>query len=171
MKKAHRFKRLLISFAIFSAIILTVLLLLREIFFVGAIVQPSPIPNGKIVDMHVHIAGIGAGGSGCYVSPALQKNFRFAQYLAGFGVTHHELQQHGDAIAVDKIADRLRSSKHVQGAVLLALDGAVDQRGELDLSRTEVYIPNNYVAAQVQRYPNLFYFGASINRSFKLIQT
>lgn len=163
MKKPHWFKRVLIGLALFTVVMLTVLLLLREVFFTGAILPPSPIPSGKIVDMHVHIAGIGAGGSGCYVSPVLQENFRFAQYLAGFGVTRRELQQHGDAVAVDKIAARLRSSSAVQGAVLLALDGAVDAHGELDLPRTEVYIPNDYVVEQVQRYPGLFYFGASIN--------
>ncbi|MDD5395315.1 MAG: hypothetical protein PHE17_20010 [Thiothrix sp.] len=142
MKKPHWFKRLLIGLALVTVATSVIVLLLREMFFTGTILPPSPLPSGKIVDMHVHIAGIGAGGSGCFVSPALQENFRFAQYLAGFGVTRSELQQHGDDIAVDKIAERLRNSTHVQGAVLLALDGAVDERGELDLPRTEVYIPN-----------------------------
>ena len=163
MKKSHWRKRLLIGLALVTVATSVVVLLLREMFFTGAIVPPSPIASGKIIDMHVHIAGIGAGGTGCYVAPALQDNFRFNQYLAGFGVSRAELEQHGDAIAVDKIAERLRSSSTVQGAVLLALDGAVDTQGELDLARTEVYIPNDYVAAQVQRYPELFYFGASIN--------
>jgi hypothetical protein len=117
VKKPHWFKRVLIGLALFTVVMLTVLLLLREVFFTGAILPPSPIPSGKIVDMHMHmhmhIAGIGAGGSGCYVSPVLQENFRFAQYLAGFGVTRRELQQHGDAVAVDKIAARLRSSSAV----------------------------------------------------------
>lgn len=163
MKPTHWLKRLLVGLAGLLLVSIAVLLLAREALFSGAILPPAPLPEGKIVDMHVHIAGIGAGGSGCYVSPALQENFRFAQYLAGFGVTRHELQEHGDAVAVDKIAARLRSSTHVQGAVLLALDGVVDAHGALDLPRTEVYIPNAYVAAQVRRYPDLFYFGASIN--------
>jgi len=37
-------------------------------------VEPIPI---RIVDMHCHIAGIGAGGSDCFVSPRLRHNWRF----------------------------------------------------------------------------------------------
>src|SRR5208282_1192164 len=50
----------------------------------------EPIPGG-IVDMHCHIAGIGAGGSGCFVSPRLQHNWRFKIYLHSFGVTEKEI--------------------------------------------------------------------------------
>lgn len=149
---------------VFLLLIISVLLVARELAFTGSVLPPSPLPTqAKIIDIHAHIAGIGAGGSGCYVSPTLQENFRFNQYLAGFGLTRQELEQHGDSIAVDKIATRLRDSRTVQGVVLLALDGAVDTQGELDLPRTEIYIPNEYVATQVKRYPDLFYFGASIN--------
>ena len=49
----------------------------------------EPIPGG-IVDMHCHIAGIGAGGSGCWVSPRMRNNFRFKIYLRSFGVSEKE---------------------------------------------------------------------------------
>ena len=52
----------------------------------------EPIPAG-IVDMHCHIAGIGAGGSGCFVSPRLRHNWRFKIYLHSFGVSQKELLQ------------------------------------------------------------------------------
>jgi predicted TIM-barrel fold metal-dependent hydrolase len=42
------------------------------------------------------------------------------------------------------------------------MDGVVDDDGEPDLVRTEMYIPNDFVAAQTRRYPNLL-FGASVN--------
>ena len=38
----------------------------------------------------------------------------------------------------------------------------MDEKGRLDLSRTEVYIPNEFVAAEAAQYPNL-HFGASVN--------
>ncbi|MEQ1662182.1 MAG: amidohydrolase family protein [Thiobacillus sp.] len=121
------------------------------------------MPDAKIVDMHVHIAGYGNGGSGCYVAPRLLDNFRFDFYLRGFDVTRAELERDGDQVVVDKIAAKLKASQHVDAAVLLALDGAMDAMGEFDHTRTEVYIPNDYVAAQVRRYPDIFYFGASVN--------
>ena len=42
------------------------------------------------------------------------------------------------------------------------MDGVVDGRGALDLSRTEVYVPNEFVARAAARHTNLL-FGASIN--------
>lgn len=121
----------------------------------------EPIPAG-IVDMHCHIAGIGAGGSGCYVSPRLRNNFRFKIYLRSFGVSERELLQEGDSLVGDRISESLAQSKYVSKAVLLALDGVIDAGGNLDSNRTEVYVPNEFVAATVARHTNLL-FGASVN--------
>jgi len=121
----------------------------------------EPIPPG-ILDMHCHIAGIGAGGSGCFVSPAMRHNFRFKIYLRSFGVSEEDLQQHGDGLVGDRISESLAQSKYVKGAVLLALDGIVDTNGNLDTNRTEVYVPNEFVADAAARHTNLL-FGASIN--------
>lgn len=127
----------------------------------GPFREPQPLPEGPIIDMHVHTAGIGAGGSGCYLSPVLRNNWRYRVYLKAFGTTQAELEQNGDKYAVDLLARRLAASQKVSGAVVLALDGVVT-RGQLDRAKTEVYIPNDFVAAQVQRHPQL-HFGASVN--------
>jgi predicted TIM-barrel fold metal-dependent hydrolase len=121
----------------------------------------EPIPGG-IVDMHCHIAGIGAGGSGCLVSPRLQHNWRFAVYLHSFGVSQEELLKQGDALVGDRISASLAQSKWVGRAVLLALDGVVDASGNLDTNRTEVYVPDAFVAEMAARHTNLL-FGASVN--------
>jgi predicted TIM-barrel fold metal-dependent hydrolase len=42
------------------------------------------------------------------------------------------------------------------------MDGVIGENGELDSGRTEMYIPNEFVVAEVTRYPNLL-FGASVN--------
>jgi predicted TIM-barrel fold metal-dependent hydrolase len=42
------------------------------------------------------------------------------------------------------------------------MDGVAGSNGELDEAGTEVYIPNEFVAAEVRQYSNLL-FGASIN--------
>ncbi len=121
----------------------------------------EPIPAG-IVDLHCHIAGLGAGGSGCFVSPKLRDNWRFKIYLRAFGVTKKEVLEQGDALIADKISASLAQSQFVKQAVVLALDGVVDADGQLDTNRTEVYVPNEFVAAQCVRHPNLL-FGASVN--------
>lgn len=121
----------------------------------------EPIPAG-IVDMHCHIAGIGAGGSGCWVSPRLRNNWRFKIYLRSFGVSKKELVKQGDALVGDRISESLAQSKFVSRAVLLALDGVVDAAGNLDTNRTEVFVPNEFVAGVCARHTNLL-FGASVN--------
>jgi predicted TIM-barrel fold metal-dependent hydrolase len=121
----------------------------------------TPIPPG-IVDMHCHVAGIGAGGSGCFVSPRLSNNWRFDVYLRSFGVTKKELMAKGDAIVGDRISESVGRSKYVSAVVLLAMDGVVGKDGKLDTNRTEVYVPNEFVAEMVSRHTNLL-FGASVN--------
>lgn len=116
----------------------------------------------SIIDIHCHTAGIGAGGSGCFVSPALRRNWRYHIYLKSFGVTEQELEREGDALILQRLSRTLTESHHVKTAVVLAMDGVVDENGELDRSRTEVYIPNDFLAREAKRYPNLL-FGASIN--------
>ena len=112
--------------------------------------------------MHCHIAGIGAGGSGCFVSPRLLNNWRFKVYLRSFGVTQTEIMKQGDGVVGDRISELLSQSKYVSKAVVLALDGVVDADGQLDTNQTEVYVPNEFVASVVARHTNLL-FGASVN--------
>ena len=121
----------------------------------------EPIPAG-IVDMHCHIAGIGAGGSGCFVSPRLRHNWRFKIYLRSFGVSEKEILKQGDGLVGDHISASLAQSKFVSRVVLLALDGVVAADGNLDTNRTEVYVPNEFVAEMAARHTNLL-FGASVN--------
>lgn len=118
--------------------------------------------TSKIIDIHCHIAGIGAGGSGCFVSPSMRRNWRYRIYLKAFGITENDLKREGDAIVIRRISQTVAASRHIEKAVVLAMDGVIDEKGNLDVTRTEMYIPNAYVAAQVRRYPNLL-FGASIN--------
>jgi predicted TIM-barrel fold metal-dependent hydrolase len=121
----------------------------------------EPVPAG-IVDMHCHIAGIGAGGSGCWVSPRLRNNFRFKIYLRSFGVSEKELLEKGDGLIGDRISASLAHSSYVGQAVLLALDGVMDAKGNLDTNRSEVYVPNEFVADVCARHTNLL-FGCSVN--------
>jgi hypothetical protein len=119
-------------------------------------------PPTGILDLHVHVAGIGAGGSGCFVSEALRDNYRFWIYLRAMGVKREELEKYGDALVVERLSEKLSASSRVNRAVILAIDGAINSKGELDHELTEVYVPNKYVAAQARAYPNLL-FGASVN--------
>ena len=115
-----------------------------------------------LIDMHVHTAGIGAGDSGCFVSKELREGYKFKWYLKAFGVTLEELQTQGDALVLARLSKRIQESEEVDKAVVLAMDGVIAADKSLDREKTQVYIPNDFVAAQTRKYPNLL-FGASVN--------
>jgi uncharacterized protein len=121
----------------------------------------EPLPEEGIVDMHCHIAGIGAGGSGCFISDKFRNDWRFPLYLRSFGVSERELLEKGDGLVIDRLSQLLAESKFVKKAVVLAIDGVVSD-GLLDTHRTQVYVPNEFVVDAAARHGNLL-FGASVN--------
>ena len=133
-----------------------------------ALTAPRPyrpiaaLPPPPLIDLHVHTAGIGAGGSGCLLSKDLENSWKFNVYLKAFGATRADLQTNGDAWLLERIAAQVDGSASVDQAVVLALDGAVDDQGRLDPAATEVHVPNEFLARELIRYPNLL-FGASVN--------
>jgi uncharacterized protein len=118
--------------------------------------------NIPIIDIHCHGAGIGAGNSGCRVSPRMRRSWKFRYYLKAFGVAAAELEREGDILILRRLSQRLAASRGVDRAVLFALDGAMDGAGRLDEINTELFIPNAFVEAACRRFPNLL-FGASVN--------
>ncbi|OVE80168.1 hypothetical protein BVY02_01100, partial [bacterium J17] len=96
-------------------------------------------PRKNIIDLHCHVAGIGSGGSGIYLSSQMSESFKLEFYMEAFGVSLEELAEKGDALVVERLSERIAASKFVSKALVLALDGVVTG-GELDYSKTEVYV-------------------------------
>jgi predicted TIM-barrel fold metal-dependent hydrolase len=133
-------------------------ILMLTLFSTGA----AAMETKSIIDIHCHIAGIGAGESGCFVSERLRRSWKYRVYLKAFGVTEKELLREGDGLVMKRLSEELAKSRSVAQAVVLAMDGVVGPDGELDRAKTEIYIPDEFVAMSVRLYPNLL-FGASIN--------
>jgi predicted TIM-barrel fold metal-dependent hydrolase len=160
--RASRWRRLLRWFLGLSAAGALALVSGLAVFFTGPYRQPGPLPGTRIIDLHVHTAGIGAGGSGCFISRELEQSWKFGIYLKAFGTTREELAAKGDALLFDRIAAQVAGSSNASHAVVLAMDGAVNAAGELDRAGTEIHVPNEFVAREVARHTNLL-FGASVN--------
>ena len=118
------------------------------------------------LDMHVHTAGMGYGDSGAFVNAQMADSYKFPIYLWAMGVSESELIEHGDGVVIRKLADAISDSQRVSSAIILAMDGVIDEHGKLDRQRTQIYVPNQFVAREVARYANLE-FGASINPNRK----
>jgi predicted TIM-barrel fold metal-dependent hydrolase len=138
------------------------ILILRLLFFRGPLHSPVFPPPTGIIDMHCHTAGIGAGGSGAWISDELRASWRFRLYLRVFGSNEKTVEAEGDEILMDVIAQAIRESVHVDGAVILAMDAPYSREGELDRAAGEVFVPNRFVGEAVKSRPEL-YFGASVH--------
>jgi predicted TIM-barrel fold metal-dependent hydrolase len=161
-RKPSRLRRLLRAALVCGVVLVVGGLMARAALFRGPYRTPSGLPAEAVIDLHCHAAGLGAGDSGCFVSKELRQSYKFDLYLRAFGTSRKELESEGDGVVIDHISRQLAESRHVGKAVLLAIDGVVDARGELDLAATETYVPNEFIARGVARHTNLL-FGASIN--------
>jgi len=111
------------------------------------------------LDVHVHIAGLGAGQSGCCVHPDMRSGFHFVKrlqfqvYLRAAGVRH--LDQ-ADREYVERLVDRMRSAPRHGRCQILAFDRRYGRDGTVDEARTEFYVPNDYVLNLAKTYPDVF---------------
>ncbi|MGR8949930.1 MAG: hypothetical protein ACU84Q_17955 [Gammaproteobacteria bacterium] len=104
-----------------------------------------------IIDIHVHTAGIGAAGSGCFVSKTLREGLKFKGYLRVLSITLEGLENKGDALAVARLPKRVAASTEVNKAVLLAIDGIIKEDKTLDKDNAQVFIPNAFTAEQTAK--------------------
>ena len=161
-----RLGRVLRRLGVAVIVILALLAGLRWLLFEGPILPPEDLPSGAIIDVHTHVAGLGLHGSGCAVSPHLKDSYKFSIYLRAFSTDREELARDGDAVVAERLATKLRASTRVSQSVVLALDGFVDAAGDLDLERTEVMVPNEFVARETAHHEELL-FGCSVHPNRK----
>jgi hypothetical protein len=122
---------------------------------------PKPIAKPKpILDIHVHLMGVGDAGSGCRLSADIQERFSFK-------VLAYKFQLRRRARSLDEgyvlaLAEQLQQSG-LDKAVILAHDAVYDGHGRLDPKRTRFYVPNDYLLQVTARYPKLMVPCVSIN--------
>jgi hypothetical protein len=119
-------------------------------------------PDKSLIDCHVHLAALPDEDNGCYISPKLLKSplFRFLLWKYDLSPAHPREANRG---YLDHLLTELRTSRYVQKAVLLGMDGFYDQTGLLNRQHTEFLITNDYVLKTAQAYPDVFLAGPSIN--------
>ncbi len=154
------------TIVLLSVVILSVYMFTRD-YTLGDL---DPGLGKSIVDTHVHVACLGYGGSGCFVNKEMRENYRFPVYLWAMNVSESELIEQGDSVLVGKLSSSITESESVKQAVILAMDGYIDtsglNAGILNRSKTQIYIPNEYIKNEVAKYSNLL-FGASIHPARK----
>jgi hypothetical protein len=128
----------------------------------SATISSAFAADGKTaLDVHCHLVCLPRPGSECWVSPAMFRSYKYKFYLHFVGFTEKELRERGDGIVADYVSAEVARSSTTAKAVMLAMDGVVKD-GKLDKDASEVYISNEFAAAEVARHDNLL-LGASVN--------
>jgi len=123
------------------------------------------LDRSRCWDGHVHLVGLGAGGSGCRVNPEMQSHFnpirrlRYDVYTAALGLDNEAT---ADADYVDRLLELHRLTNPQAKMVVLAFDERVDETGVARPEQSSFYVPNAY-ALEVARRHDAFVAGVSIH--------
>src|SRR5215208_1691920 len=111
-----------------------------------------------IIDCHVHISAL-TPGHGSMSSKLLDSiPFRFMQRRLGLAGRDEKTERALEA----KLAETIDGTEKLDGAVVLAFDAVHSEDGAMDLSKTHLYVTNDYVIELAARHPKML-FGASVH--------
>ncbi|MFP6565442.1 MAG: amidohydrolase family protein [Myxococcota bacterium] len=114
----------------------------------------------RLIDIHVHVAGIGTGGTGCEVNPRMRswvspiERLQFDAYMSAAGV--EDLEQ-ADQQFVEVLLRFARHPMPRSRMGLMAFDRAYHADGSLDSEGTTFYVPNEYVWGLCEENPDVFF--------------
>jgi predicted TIM-barrel fold metal-dependent hydrolase len=120
----------------------------------------------RLVDHHVHIAGLGTGGTNTFVNRKMQTwkhpfhRLKFKVYMSSAGVAD---ENNADVQVVERLTSLV---DHINGHGkhrILAFDKHYREDGSVNLEKTEFYVPNEYVFELAGRYPEMFIPNISVN--------
>ena len=116
---------------------------------------PSPIHDA--IDFHVHLFGVGDGGSGCWLSETQKRHFNYGYLLRLLRLRSGQI----DEDYVQRLVAQLRTAS-VKKAVLQSWDCRYDEKGEPDREHTtSAFVPNDYLFKVVARYPRIVFAESS----------
>lgn len=113
----------------------------------------------RLVDYHTHVVGVGAGGTGNLINPAMRsrrrplKYLKFLVYLSASGIKDLE---NADREFVLRLADQARHIADHGKYRLLAFDRHYNADGTVNAEKTEFYTANEHVFNLAAEFPDLF---------------
>ena len=120
----------------------------------------------RLVDHHVHIAGLGSNGSRAFVNAKMRTwkhpfhRLKFKVYMSSAGVDD---EHRADAQLFQRLTDLVANIPNHGKHRLLAFDKNYRPDGSVNLSKTEFYVPNDYVFKLAEQHPDKFVPNISVN--------
>lgn len=101
----------------------------------------------KIRDYHTHLVGLNEEETGAFVNEKMKsiwhfkEHIRFKVYLSALKVKNLE---NADTDSLERLVDLIKNLPYKPKHFLLAFDKHYSENGEMNLSKTEFYTPNEY---------------------------
>ena len=120
----------------------------------------------RLVDHHVHIAGLGSNGSKAFVNAKMRTwkhpfhRLKFKVYMSSAGVDD---EHRADAQVVQRLKDLVANIPAHGKHRLLAFDKHYRRDASVNLEKTEFYVPNEYVFKLAEQQPDMFVPNISVN--------
>jgi uncharacterized protein len=117
------------------------------------------IDTSKLIDFHAHVAGINSSGSNTFVNAKMQSwrypfhRLKFELYKNACAIRH---ESNADTEMVGRLIDLVKYFPNHGKHRILAFDKNYRLDGTVDLSKTEFYVPNEYVFEIAAANPELF---------------
>ena len=120
----------------------------------------------RLVDHHVHIAGIGVGGSNAFVNRKMRtwahpfQRLKYKVYMSSAGVAS---ESNADAEFVNRLLSLVININGHGRHRILGFDKNYSRDGSVNLEKTEFYVPNEYSFKIAEQHPELFLPNISVN--------
>ncbi len=126
----------------------------------------ADLTRNNLVDHHVHVVGLGTGGSGVFVNPHMRKPFTHPYKYIQFSVYKHAAairdEGNADREYVERLVALARTDNHGR-YLLLPFDKNFNADGTVNLEKTELYVPNEYVFALSEEFSDVFDAAMSVH--------
>jgi len=124
------------------------------------------VDSSKLWDCHVHVAGVGDGGTGVWITPQMSSLFHPWQNLQRrfyLNASCTEREGSVDEDFVRRLLQCLDAFPRGAKAMLLAFDFHYEERGARREDFSSFFIPNHYAADLARRFPDRFEWICSIH--------
>jgi len=108
-----------------------------------------------VVDLHIHLAGLGYPETGCFIRPRLKRTLPFRYLFRRHGVPWKGGPAYPDERFAEELATNIETSTAIDFGVALAFDQVYDDAGRLVERDTLLYTPNDHLFRMCERYPRL----------------
>jgi predicted TIM-barrel fold metal-dependent hydrolase len=109
----------------------------------------------RVVDAHVHIGGLGIGGTGCFTSPKMVRSLAFRYLQRTLGFSSEDVRTRLDEVYLESLLGFIRNSPSITHALVFAHDAIFGPDGERNERLTQVYVPNEYVLKLASEHEEL----------------